>query len=65
MNSAQITKELHVHKKQTRAVMSYTDEAGTRVAKVIDMKDHRNSEFIFRTLRWASYRGIEVTFRPV
>lgn len=64
MNTARVTKDLHVHKPVTRMIMCYTNESGERIAKLLDMRHETTSRFIFRTLRWASNHGVEVTFRP-
>lgn len=69
MNSAKIVKQIHdnterSHKPLTRMIMIYNDKAGQRQTQLIKMGTPGGEQLIQKTLRWASYNGIEVTFRP-
>jgi len=63
--TARIVKDLHVHKLITKMVMTYRDESNKAIAIILEMKSDEHMTRAIRTLRWASHRGIEVTFRPV
>jgi hypothetical protein len=45
--------------------MTYNDESGKKQAILLNPGDRKAEALILRTIRWASYRGIEITFRPV
>jgi hypothetical protein len=70
MNSAKIVRQMREnterpHKPLTRMIMIYEDKAGVRHSNLIKMGTPGGEQLIQKTLRWASYNGIEVTFRPV
>lgn len=64
MNTARVTKDVHVHKPKTRMIMTFTDKEGKKDSKLLNMGESAADRLILKTLRWASYNGIEVTFRP-
>jgi len=61
------TSQMHVykHQRRTQMLMTYSDPKGNRVAKVIDMANDANANFVFRVMRWASNHGVEILMRPV
>lgn len=66
-HTAQITRDMHTHTRQTRLLMTYVDPASSeKVAKLINnLGSHETGKYLIRTLRWASHNGVEVIFRPV
>lgn len=63
--TAEITKDLHVHKPITKMLMTYTDKSNQKQALICNMGSPADTNRIIKTLRWASHHGIEVIFRPV
>jgi hypothetical protein len=63
-DTSQIVKDMHVHKPLTRMIMMYTDKKGKRHSSLLKMGNESADALILRTLKWASYEGIEVIFRP-